>query len=485
MSRIGGPSAPTTARTPSTTGTADTTSTGASDQAKSTQSAPATQTDASGPPDATKHPPIDGSAEPTTTATAQTASAARARAAADPAAAQRQQALNPAHAHGHGHQHTARGHGDGSPVVTGGISGPQSARTFSTVEEARTALQNDYGVNARNGDASWTAAELTQAHQSFARMNDAERANLRGTDLVRDHRPSAAMQAEHNHDGEHGQLAGYYSPNVSTTNGQRDRPAAIHMFDSAFPTGGTPAENRAATQNIFLHEAGHAVEGQARNNAMADANAAVDRHRAALGPANDANDARNALLDDYNAAGRGMGQVRVPRNDRAWRNYARSTQTLNNRQQALYDAPNERARARAQTRLDQAISARDTAFAALPEDHVGRDAATEMNTQQDAMAAATSSYATAHVAEQQARTEMNTANTALGRLQNGDGVSSNQQAFNRMRAGSSETAPSAYGRSSPAEDYAESYALFRRDPTHMQEHYPNTYRWFNEGNHTP
>lgn len=368
-------------------------------------------------------------------------------------------------------------------TVHNSTGAPQPARAFANTRDATQALQRDYGVTVNNGSANWTASELSQVHHSFSQMSADERRNLRGVELRRDHRPPS---------GERQDLSGLYSPNVASRNGQRVRPASIALYDRAFThdnrgfVGDGRTDHSHSVQTV-LHEAGHAVEGQPFNNAMAANNQAIDRMNTASDAYNRANQQieqplqdMNSQLGTYNQAARGA---------RLSRPQLRQTRAFNSSNSQVTSALNRLNRANspqaittAQAQLQTATQRRDRALAAMAQDHPLRQASTDLAASQDALATASNGAAAPHADYLRARSAQRTTEQAMNRLgQNND--SNRLASFERMMQRSGERGATAYGQTSSSEAFAEAYALYRADPQYLRQNRPQTYRWFQQGHH--
>ncbi len=384
-----------------------------------------------------------------------------------------------------GHTHagpTAHAHAEGFAPAGQSVGGPGPARpaasTFATREAGVAALDRDFGVRVRDGNPAFSPEELSRVHESYSRMSSPDREALRGLDLRREHTASAAIQQEA---GGHGTLAGLYSPNADARpgTGERVQPASITLYDSAFPSG---PQGRQSSIHTITHEAGHAVEGRRRDDATAALNGTIERRNAAVPVLNDANDANNAAVGTFNRAAREAG--RNPGTTAAERSQSRqvaSTQNAVNRaNEAVGTARTPEALAAARTRQDTAVAARDAALGRMSATHPGRAATEEMVRASDNWGSAARARGEANVPLTQLSAEQSAARANVGRFENSAHVSNELSDFQRSTrtARGHEQPISDYGATGPAEDYAESYALYRRDPAFMQEHYPRTFQWF-------
>lgn len=423
-----------------------------------------------------KHPPIgadevspDADTVQKHNPSAQTSAESQARFAHDTSALLRQQELTGTHTRPRTAHAKEAEHGH----ATAGGAGGAAKASFKTTQAGVDALKKDYGVNVKDGTAKWSPQELATAHDSFARMSKSDRAKLQGLDLVRDKEASAAVKAEAGHDHD---LAGVYQPNVKAKDGKRVKPPAIHMYDNAFPKGGDADKNRAASMNVFLHEAGHAVEGRARDDAAAKVNETgteTDKHRPAF---EQTSERLNSALDGFRDAQRALPRTR----DKTLLKLYRANGKLGAATASLGKAKTPAAAKAGQAKVDAALKARDAALAGIAEDHPNRSEVDNLVESQNEYAAAWKAHGEAAGNYWPAQNAHDRANTALKRLENSDGVSKPLQDFNRFRAGAgeSEDKVSDYAGTSPAEDFAEHYALYRRDPDHMKKNFPQAFKWF-------
>jgi hypothetical protein len=397
--------------------------------------------------------------------------------------------------------------GRASATVHAASGVPQPTRTFATIADAQRALRQDFGVNVvqrgqpNGGDSSFTLDELNQTYHAFSQLSTAERANLQGIDLVRSH--TAPRRPTNG-----GDTTGEYNGNVETQNGARIKPPSITLYDVAFDHNnqafvGNGTTDFPASLETILHETGHAIEGQPLNNALATFNGATDRMNAASGDLNQTIAGTNSALRGMDAADgnfvtRFNAGIRGGSLSRSQQNEAAAFLTASNRVVSALGAMNRAtdsqqiAAARAQ--LATAIQARDRAYGALSANHPLRQAATDAKTAQDAAIGASNTTANARDIFFQRRTDRANAADAVRQLaQPGTfHVDSNPPStpssarlasFNAMRQRSGEQAVTPYGATGPQEAFAEAHMLFRTDPDYLRANRPQTFAWFNQGNH--
>lgn len=356
---------------------------------------------------------------------------------------------------------------------------------------ARAAIEKDFGLKVKDGDKPWTTEELSRAHESFAAMPAGDQDKLKGLDLIRNGKASAKSQAEM---GDKGTIAGEYLPNSDTTAGKRDKPGAIQLYDAAFPAKG--ADSRKQSMHVIIHEAGHAVEGRKRDDAVAVLNEATDKSNAAndtLGPAIKANNASIGEPDpkgvfppgSTNRAGVDFGTVSTK--DKPGTAYLNSQKAVMSAVNTLQDAKTPAAIATAQTALDTAKAKRDTALAGMaghPKEQKAKDLAAATDRQEvtgRAQAEANAAYLPLKKDTDAKMKDLKAVATVTETVGD-DGkkkltTSSNELAsFDKAKG--KEGSVSGYGASKGPEGYAEAYALYQRDPATMKKDFPNQYKFF-------
>lgn len=359
-----------------------------------------------------------------------------------------------------------------------GIPKAEHAKMVGEMErtEASNALKKDFGVTVKKGDKQWTTEELSRAHESFSNMPVADRAKLKGLDLIRDSTAPAKSQAEM----KEGTVAGEYSPNVESRNGKRVKPGSITLYDAAFPKG---ADARKESFHIITHEAGHAVEGRARDDAMAAHNETIDKRNTAVEKLNTTVEPNKANWTAYNSSGRAFSRARPQ--DANTRAFNTAQNRVTGALDKLQKATTPEAIAKAQTALDTANTARDAALAKLPADHGARDAAETLVSNSRDLETSTKNYATANAdylpanKEEKARKkDLDAVSTTTGSGETAKNTSKELSSYKSARG--SEKPVSRYGATGPAEGYAEAYALYRRDPDMMKKKFPRQYAFFHK-----
>ncbi len=335
----------------------------------------------------------------------------------------------------------------------------------------KAALEKDFGFNVKNGDQPWKAEELSRAYESFAGMPAADQAKLKGLDLIRQKEAPPESTAEAG-----GVVAGEYSPNVATTNGKRDHPGSITLYNAAFD-----GASRQDTMHVVTHEAGHAVEGRARDDAMEKFNEAVNNQTSAndvlsktLGPSKQA-------WDDYSAAAKGYS---FRSNDKPAVDFAKQQEAVGAAMNKLQSAKTPAEVTAAQTKLDAAKVKRDAALAKMSGSK-SEGAAKAWASASDAAEGPVKTYTAAHVDYLKAKGVADDAQTKLTGLSTAaDGKTSKERAaFSRAKG--TEKSVSSYGKKNDTEGYAEAYALYQRDPALMKKQFPNQYKFFHAHHQSP
>lgn len=358
---------------------------------------------------------------------------------------------------------------------------------------ARAALEKDFGVKVKDGDKPWTTEDLSRAHESFSQMPAADQQKLKGLDLIRNAKASAKSQAEM---GNKGTIAGEYMPNVSTTDGVRDKPGAIQLYDAAFPT--TP-DGRQQSMHVIIHEAGHAVEGRANNEALAALNGATDKSNKAV---DDLNPKVIANNDQWGAKAKGDKEYPAGTTNRAMEDFGsvagkdKPGMAFVNSQNAvtaavvkLQNAKTPEELTKAQTELDAAKTKRDATMKGMS-GHAKESKATDWVAATDkqevtarAKAESNVKYLPLKADTDQKMKELKAVATVTEGV-NAAGkptleTKSNElQAFEKVKK--QEAAVSGYGASKAPEGYAEAYALYQRDPKKLKEVAPLQYKFFHD-----
>lgn len=431
------------ARTTSTSNSAPLTST--TSTSTTTTATTAAETEAPKPPSSSAPPTAER-----VIVSADTQAQSRARVAADPRAAALQQRLQ-AQTAMKGHDGALRGD---SAAHVGALPPPRTAAsTFASVDAARAAVERDYGVVVKDAVAPpWTTEDLSRIHESLAKMGPAERSALRGVELHREHAVGGEAPQEKN------KTAGFYDP----TGGQRG--PSITFYDAAFPSTKDSADDRRGTMHTVLHEAGHAVEGNAGNAAIADYNEKNARLTAANDDEKPAAAALTQAQDQWVQTANKSG-ARGPT--------ARAMSDFNDALNASSKAATAMARAKTPKDLDaaaadfaKATGQRDAAFARLPEGKV-KAAAVDVKDAHDAWVAKRNDWAAAKRDVFAADARLNQLYAVRDDPKTPASEAKTKKLEQFEKAGGN-VAVSGYGRDGVGENFAEAYALYRRDPAYLE-----------------
>jgi len=327
---------------------------------------------------------------------------------------------------------------------------PRAPRsTFASVAEADAALRADFGIVVK--DWQWTTEELSRIHETFSSLGPVERAALQGLEVRREMTPAAGQG-----DGDGVKGAVFTHGDAVDGDGNRIDGAAITFFDAAFPTTGDDTIDRQATMVVTLHEVGHALEGHAIGDGLAERRGGARRA---------ANVAvfENALSPDHEAARKKLDRFRGdPR-------LAPLRAALGDWSRAHHDVGDDTLtmpeRAAAVRNLERAQARATAALAALPGNHRASGAATTLVT----MNAEVTQQQPSYLDGVRQRVD---AEGALGdrgvRLDNKKTVQDEtlgalEQAFAQLKM---TTTP--YGATAPVENFAEAFMLYKRAPATLR-----------------
>jgi hypothetical protein len=327
---------------------------------------------------------------------------------------------------------------------------PRAPRsTFASVAEADAALRADFGVVVK--DWQWTTEELSRIHETFSSLGPVERAALQGLEVRRVLAPAAGQS---DRDGVKGAV--FTHGDAVDGDGNRIDGAAITFFDAAFPTTGNDIVDRQATMVVTLHEVGHALEGHAIGDGLAE------RRGGARRAANVAA-FENALLPDHEAARAALDRLRPDRQLAPLRaalgDWSRALQDIGNRDLSMPE------RGAAVRNLERAQARATAALAALPDNHRARQAATTLVTMNAEVTQRQPSYldgvrqrvdAEGALSDRGVRLddEKTVQDETLGAL---------EQAFAEMGMTTTD-----YGSTAPVENFAEAFMLYKRAPATLR-----------------
>ena len=358
---------------------------------------------------------------------------------------------------------------------------------------ARAALEKDFGVKVKDGDKPWTTEDLSRAHESFSQMPAGDQQKLKGLDLIRNAKASAKSQAEM---GSKGTIAGEYMPNVSTTDGVRDKPGAIQLYDAAFPA--TP-DGRTQSMHVIIHEAGHAVEGRADNDALAALNAATDKSNK---QSEDLNPKIIANNEQWGAKKKGDKEYPYGTTNRAMEDFGsvagkdKPGMAFIGAQNAVTSAVVKLQNAKtpadvktAEAELVAAKTKRDATMKGMS-GHAKESKATDWVAATDKQEVTARAKAESNVkylplkaeTDQKMKDLKAVSTVTVGVDDQGKPTlttkSNELQAFEKVKK--KEAAVSGYGASKAPEGYAEAYALYQRDPKKLKEVAPLQYKFFHD-----
>jgi hypothetical protein len=327
---------------------------------------------------------------------------------------------------------------------------PRAPRsTFASVAEADAALRADFGVVVK--DWQWTTEELSRIHETFSSLGPVERAALQGLEVRREMAPAAGQTDAIGVTG-----AVFSHGDAVDGDGQRIDGAAITFFDAAFPTTGDDTIDRQLTMVVTLHEVGHALEGHAIGDGLAD------RRSGARLAANVAV-FENALSPDHEAVlkklDRFRGDPKLAPLRAALGDWSRAHHDVGK------DSLSMPERAAAVRNLERAQSRAAAALAGLPVNHRAQQAATTLV----AMNAEVTQRQPSYLDGVRQRSD---AEGALGdrgvRLDDEKTVPDEtlgalEQAFAEMEVRTTD-----YGSTAPVENFAEAFMLYKRAPATLR-----------------
>ncbi len=362
-----------------------------------------------------------------------------------------------------------KGNAEGVLVAAGAPAAPAQ---FKDETAAKTALQKDFGFSVvRDGTGTWTLADLNKTHAGLSRLPAADRAALKGVDLIReltlvddDGKPLSGKFA--------------FKEGVSGTTVIDERQllvADIAFSDDARSFIGGAAAAGPASFHTIVHEAGHAVE----KKASLDAKHAESE---ALVSSNKAQDATNAAVAVANAE--------VTKAEKVFKGRPKATKT----QAAAYhgavgtamsaidafanDATNA-AHPKTEKPATDAIAARDAQRAKVPAGNpVPGDFAAASKAQDDWFATGQARAA--------ARAKLSATRATL-KTTGSSGNTARVQAFVAFVTKERIPALTKYAKDNwpghPEEFFAEAYSLWLNDPEYLTSQAPTLKTWFDAGNH--
>lgn len=327
---------------------------------------------------------------------------------------------------------------------------PRAPRsTFASVAEADAALRADFGIVVK--DWQWTTEELSRIHETFSCLGPVERAALQGLEVRREMAPTAGQTDAIGVTG-----AVFSHGDAVDGDGQRIDGAAITFFDAAFPTTGDDTIDRQLTMVVTLHEVGHALEGHAIGDDLAERRSGARR-------ASNVAAFENALSPDHEAARKKLDRFRGDHR------LAPLRAALGDWSRAHHDVGDDTLsmpeRAAAVRNLERAQARATAALAALPDNHRAQEVATTLVTMNAEVTQRQPSYldgvrqrvdAEGALGDRGVRLddEKTVQDETLGAL---------EQAFAEL-----DTTATDYGTTSPVENFAEAYMLYKRAPATLK-----------------
>jgi hypothetical protein len=284
-------------------------------------------------------------------------------------------------------------------------------------------------------------------------------------------------------------VAGEYNPNVSTTGGKRDKPGSITAFDAAFPTG---PDSRQSSISVLTHEAGHAVEGRARDEKMVEWSQANDARTTAVNTQKPLEKPLDDQWKDFNKANKALGTANGK--DKPKLDFIKAEQGVINATSKLQGAKTDKEFTDAKTALDAAVVKRDAALAGL-KGHKSEAAAKDAVAKGDTLIKTATDFGKANVEVAKADAVLKTKTDELkqvatvtvtkkgGKTITSAETSKELSAFKSARG--AEKPVSGYGATKTAEGYAEAYSLYQRDPAFMKKSFPKQYAFFHANHQSP
>jgi hypothetical protein len=341
---------------------------------------------------------------------------------------------------------------DGQVGTMGHVPPPRTPQsTFATTADAIAAIERDYGVKV-NG--TFSLEELSRVHESLALVPAKDRAALRGVALEREATaPPTHQQARS--DG--GTIAALFFDGSEPESAEQRYPH-ITFYDAAFPSTTHTGDDRRLSQSVVLHEAAHAIDG-----------GAAGVHRLAFFHAQEARKKSDAVAKPIAADVVDLASSYRDAASDEPKSAALST-AIGRWEQAmttLRTTSDPATKKRAEAELSSATRSRDAAFAALP-DGEAKDAAQKLIAAQDALVAPERESAQHRIAEEAALKLLRklVADPPAASAQQTIAADTNAVASFHKQA---PTPISGYGATHPEENFAEAYALFRRDPAALRD----------------
>ncbi|MDP1917001.1 MAG: hypothetical protein Q8L14_12180 [Myxococcales bacterium] len=338
---------------------------------------------------------------------------------------------------------------------------------------AKAAIEKKFGLSVKNGDAKWTAEELTRVYEGFSMMPQKDQAVLKGMDLVREHQSSEA------------DALAEYRPNVD---GER---RSIAVFDG-FITGDARRSRQHSIHSV-IHEAGHALE----QRPMHDAQAAVNKALAALEPAERkatrAKENENRVWgnkDDSGTVNWAIAEYGTAK-DKKGIDFLNAQQGVTDALHQLSTATTPKQEETAEKALTTAKTKRDKLdMSEHPKSFRAKDWVEATDTLETAIRARREVDGEVAPLKKAADASQKTLDSLATTEQTPDGDvlksktrAGYESARKKDKAGQRDV--SAYGATSTVENFAEAYALYVRDPGLLKTKSPEQFKYFEKHHPQP
>ena len=350
-----------------------------------------------------------------------------------------------------------------------GKSGPVVAKTFATEKDAKDGLIAKYKLSKVEGEhaKTWLLDELNKVWAAWGKLSATEAAALEGYALIR----TDTLKLH----GESVQGITKHSDNVTVSSPTVTHTREIRFSDGTFADDarsfiGGAGDAAPASAELIIHEAGHALEGKAFD----DANAVAAKD---TGGANQATIDAHTAQTSANQAINGAMHGRYPRNDLAagqpLLDELLKTEKVLQAFEKSPDSTNDIA-------AKAAISARDAVKKALPSGNAVLAGCTAAISAQD-------DYVTALGKLLTARDTATNSRSAADALKSSSGNTKRLQIFIDFVDKEGIKPPTGYAAkhwpAEPAEFYDEAFSLWKNDPTFFAKYSPKLKAWFDAGNH--
>jgi len=352
-----------------------------------------------------------------------------------------------------------------------------SPATFTTMDQAKKALQTDFKIGQIKDDtASWTPDDLNKVHAAFSRMPTSERSALSGVDLIRQHTIIEGGE----------QLSGLFSHQSQVAQGaaSASRSQSISLADSAFAGDnisfiGDQSNAAVASFETILHEAGHAVETKALRDAQFATMEATAKLNGTIQTLNTAVTAFNAEQASAFKTAKGYKQTQIKECQSFLKSINQATKAIDTLGKSQKASQHQQEDASAST----AIKARDTEKTKLSGKSATHPALTDFaNTlkRQDDWFAAAQARAKAH-------TDLDTAQKQEKAVSGSPNQSKRLKNFVDFVNKNNIPPLTEYAKvnwpQKPGEFFAEAYSLWLNDRTYLTANAKPLVDWFDSGEH--